>query len=840
MALFFATGLFATARPTVDSTCTFGMWAWNQPGGGAILYPTIPDNDTLNISSVLWNTGATTRTIFVSQSGTYCVTVTFVDGCSSSNCINYQTTTSNPCSAAIFTEPDSITGLVDYDAVATGIPPFSYLWSNGNTTPSTQIGIGTGPVTLTITDATGCVATDSIWVNYTCDAHIVNQNGTLFAYTSLPGNTTFLWNNGTTGPYLPVTSSGHYCVTITNTVFGCAAATCYDTTITVIPTNCNMSVGLKVDPTGEITKMLAVPTGGDAPYQYKWDCATCGFVDNVQDLYFTTYSLPYEVTVTDARGCTAVSSSFTDGNCTTTMQYHVSEDDLMYVDIKSHGQGFVSLNLSNNYFMGATYGLNHHTGILTGSEFCAMITDEAGCVQNTCIEIPDFATDLYLQPDGTVRASVVGDGPFTFIWSDPSLSGQVVTPPANGAPLCVAVVNANGDTARACLNVPLRRYVQVQQELLAGDGVRLYPLETHPRQTVGYLWSNGATNRDIYVSASGTYCVTVTYDDGAQVSSCTELVAGASIDMRMFFATPGLVDQKFGDLWLIEYNPDQGGILTAIDTVPFVERIGRFENVPKGTYLLKGSLSPNSTLFADNMPTYWPDDLFWNEAQSMTIDNIFEHQFARIFVRQGQNPGGPGFIGGLVSEGANLHAGSGADFGNASGQGLAGVSILLTTPDGTPIAHIVTNAIGQFQFPDLAYGTYHVWIDLPGIAPVFAEITLSAENPSINNLSIKVDDDSASMSTATLDLQTQKALSIQISPNPATDMFNINLEAFKGQEVRLSVSNMNGELFLEQHWQNADSKPVQVNTISWPAGSYIIYAQSENGQKAIGKVVVTR
>jgi hypothetical protein len=89
-------------------------------------------------SNIIWNTGETTQTISVSQSGNYFVVFTAANGCTSSS-IPVTVIVDLPPVAPVL--PPSITqcgGSVTLDAGSLG-GSTSYLWSNGATTSSITV-----------------------------------------------------------------------------------------------------------------------------------------------------------------------------------------------------------------------------------------------------------------------------------------------------------------------------------------------------------------------------------------------------------------------------------------------------------------------------------------------------------------------------------------------------------------------------------------------------------------------------------------------------------------------------------------------------------------------------
>ncbi len=107
----------------------------------------------------MWSNGAQTKDIGNLSAGTYCVTVTDVNGCTATTCATITEPpplTINP----VITYTNCSSASVAIDVVG-GTPPFTYLWNTGISTP---LGIfqSSGNYSFTVTDANGCTATTNI------------------------------------------------------------------------------------------------------------------------------------------------------------------------------------------------------------------------------------------------------------------------------------------------------------------------------------------------------------------------------------------------------------------------------------------------------------------------------------------------------------------------------------------------------------------------------------------------------------------------------------------------------------------------------------------------------
>ncbi|MBW8050207.1 MAG: PKD domain-containing protein [Cytophagales bacterium] len=153
-----------------------------------------PDSVTLTSSpanSYLWSTGDTTQSIIVNTSGTFSV----VDA---SGCLaNSEAVTIIVIVAPMVNAGDDQTVYIGYtpqecailSAVASGgDPPYSYLWSNGETTQDiTVCPTITTTYTIAVSDTTGCSSSDDVTVNVV-DVRCGNtQNKVLICHLP-PGN----------------------------------------------------------------------------------------------------------------------------------------------------------------------------------------------------------------------------------------------------------------------------------------------------------------------------------------------------------------------------------------------------------------------------------------------------------------------------------------------------------------------------------------------------------------------------------------------------------------------------------------------------------------------------
>lgn len=110
-----------------------------------------------------------------------------------------------------------------------GLPPYSYLWDNGETTAAAT-GLAPGLHTVTITDDKGCEVTSSATIGFDNPSPtlafvadtISLASEIVTTFTAPSGFASYMWSDGSTDSTVTITSTGLYSLTVTNAE-GCEA-----------------------------------------------------------------------------------------------------------------------------------------------------------------------------------------------------------------------------------------------------------------------------------------------------------------------------------------------------------------------------------------------------------------------------------------------------------------------------------------------------------------------------------------------------------------------------------------------------------------------------------------
>ena len=388
------------------------------------------------------------------------------------------------------------TGMLTVSLLGTGTPPYSFEWSNGETTQTID-DLPAGYYGITVTDANDCE--DSFGINLTePDPMVVkglvtdvgcNGSGGSINLTVVMGGEapfTYLWNDGVTTEDRTNLSAGEYCVTVTDND-GCEKERCFTvgmTSITVGVASVDNVSFCSDDDGGLCNGAIDINVSGDGPFSYEWSGPN-GFSATTQDISSLCPG-NYVVTVTGANGCTKTRS--VNICCCSTFNepgQPPSSNDCFGGDppqsLSLTGTVTPPTNGNNGSInitvTGGTYpryydwsgpgGYSANTqdiSNLSPGNYCVTVTD--GCSSKTkCFEVVECdesslsvngSTNRICQgvTTGSVTINVSGgNSPYSIIWNNGSTS-QNLTGLTSGGNYCVTVTDASGCEVTGCYNVP--------------------------------------------------------------------------------------------------------------------------------------------------------------------------------------------------------------------------------------------------------------------------------------------------------------------------------------------------------------------------------------------------
>lgn len=487
----------------------------------------------------LWSTGAATPNISNLAAGIYSLTVTEANGCE----VVKVFPVSQPAelvATATGSGPDCAgtpTGSASVSA-AGGTPPYTYLWSNGATSPMIS-NLMAGAYSVTVTDANQCtdVASVTLTAPQPLNVNLLTQDVLCFgeangsASASVSGGTppyTYAWSNGGSGASIGNLTAGSYSLTVTD-VNGCS-----ETLSFIIDESPELAVVLNItnifcDPagTGSIT---ANSSGGTPPYTFEWSNGATGM--SITGLAAGTYT----VTVTDLNECEAIVSG-------TVQQF----PGLMLTPIATSPDCFGDTNGAAAVVVsGGTMPFSYlwNTGStdpellnIPAGTYMVTVTDAAGCSGTATVGVaqPEALVAQVIASNvtnvncnglsnGQATVSVSGGTPpYSYLWSNGATTATAGN--LSAGTYSVTVTDANGceDTAMVTITEPPALSVTATATTSGTcsnttDGA-VSVSASGGTPPYSYHWSNGATGTSISNLPAGAYSVTVTDAHGCTGTS---------------------------------------------------------------------------------------------------------------------------------------------------------------------------------------------------------------------------------------------------------------------------------------------------------------------------------
>jgi len=320
-----------------------------------------------------------------------------------------------------------------------GNMPYSYFWSNGQTTSTATGLIANSIYNVSVTDMDGCVSYSGAYMLSTVSVNaftsVTNANcddldGAITAIGSGgTGPYTYLWNTFATTPTITNLPSGNYVVTVTDAQ-GCLG-TSYPNVASISPVNVNYSVTPSqcLGATGTITPNV---TGGTPPYNYQWFSSPVQTTPIASGLAAGLYNF----VITDSQGCIRTGTA------------SVSQNTNLYMTMNSTAN--LCLNNDGTAEMISSGGVTPYTFSWSSGQSTATIsgmpsanvygtvTDADGCFMTNCVHIPyisnlnmmvvpQIASCVYTA-DGSASVNIIsGSAPYQYDWSTgattPTISG---------------------------------------------------------------------------------------------------------------------------------------------------------------------------------------------------------------------------------------------------------------------------------------------------------------------------------------------------------------------------------------------------------------------------------
>ncbi|MBL7828684.1 MAG: T9SS type A sorting domain-containing protein [Saprospiraceae bacterium] len=467
-----------------------------------------------------------------------------------------------------------------------GVPPFTYQWSNGETSISIR-NIPKGVYEATLTDATGATVAHTFYLNSealdlrktaSLPAGGCNVNSGALSIEVIGGIAPYniAWSNGQTGASIQNLAAGDYNVTITDAA-GCSAQSVF-TVNSITPGSYYPSADITV-----IEKPnCAVPTAGELkaqmfysgypPYTYQWsNGANTQHIDNLAEG-------AYSVTITDALGCSSVYEDFTlnkkligtgnvvcDGSTTGTATAQLVNGTAPVTYLWSNGQTGPSLN-----------NLANGTYFVTATDANGCSATEPVTVRIPYLTFNDYSQKCFSGNEGQGYVWVNYDQGLTFQWDNGvntfwnsslsagqhsvtvttelgcTLTGQMQIAPPIAPPITIATTTTAADCSQSLsggINVTINGGLQPYNFYAYGPGGTIADDPSDLQQVQGGTYY-------LYVSSLSAYCntsVEVTVPD--QSGFEPEILSNYQVDCSTGFGSAAIIN---ADVPNVQYQWSHG------------------------------------------------------------------------------------------------------------------------------------------------------------------------------------------------------------------------------------------------------------------------------------------
>ncbi len=405
----------ATATAVTANGANDGSAASNPSGG-------------IGNFTFVWSNGMTTPMINNLTPGSYTVTISDVNNCSSS-----QTVIVNDigCAIAISTTATNLLCFGDNNGMANvsvniGAAPFTYLWSNGETT-ETISNLVAGSYTVTVTDNDNCPVSETVTISQPdllelsesvqsvlqLDCFENNNGVAAIEATGGAGGNTFNWSNGMTGNPISNLPAGTFTGTVTD------ANGCFETiNFTITQPDELITSITSTDETAANSNdgtATASPTGGIGTFNFLW--SNGAMTASISNLAPGTYT----VTTTDANNCESI--EFVEVNafgCSLTAT--ISTTNATCSDA-TDGAATVTPSGGQNFTYAWSSGGNLATEInLLPGTYTVTINDASNCtlIETVTIQVVDnilptaisqnISVDLDASGNATITPFMIDDG----------------------------------------------------------------------------------------------------------------------------------------------------------------------------------------------------------------------------------------------------------------------------------------------------------------------------------------------------------------------------------------------------------------------------------------------
>ncbi len=559
-----------------------------------------------------WNGLYNTKNIANLDSGKYTLTVIDSNLCTFIDTIRVNRITSVSATLTRISSKCSNANGSIITTVSNGLPPYRYLWNNGDTTAN-LVNIKSGLYNLTITDAANCsfitsgIITDSsgpIVVHTNILATCGLNNGSILSNVSgMNPPFTYFWNNvqgskDTTGInggifiFKVIDSKGCIKIDTTNRT----TINPLSNTFKYINANCNLLNG----------RVKSNVTGGQMPYSYSWSNGAS--LDSIRNLAPNKYS----ITISDAVGCLFYDSITITQTGVPSIAFNVTPSTCTNANGKIKttilgGQAPYKYlwNTGGNKDSLINVAANNYTLTVTDSNNCAVASiATVSTTGMTSINMLKFDPACQASNGSITATPIGGQSPYTYLWNTGATSNAISN--LNPGTYSVTVTDASGCTLSNTISIinqasPIVSFSATGLPFCGQNNGYILSGISGGKAPFSYLWNTGSTAANIFNIDSGNYRLIVTDSNG-----CKDTVTGFLNRTSNVVVNTVIKKSSCGNANGSVKAIVSGGIPPYTYTWNTGSSIDSIKNLISGTYLLTvndGNLcSKNLSVLVEDIP----------------------------------------------------------------------------------------------------------------------------------------------------------------------------------------------------------------------------------------------
>lgn len=272
-------------------------------------------------------------------------------------------------------------------------------------------------------------------------------------------------------------------------------------------------------------------------------------------------------------------------------------------------------------------------------------------------------------------------------------------------------------------------------------------------------------------------------------------------------------------LWLIVMDSAQN-TLTAVDSAVITGggniAAYAFQNKAAGSYRVKAAVVSGTTGASSFVPTYAPSTAYWSSA-NVIIHTGGTSSNNNIQMITGTWTGGPGFVGGNISQGAN----------KGTTGGVAGMLVMLRNAQNDVIRFTYTDGNGDYSFGNIAAGTYNVYPEAINYSTIPSAALNVASGP-YNISGVDFTQNATQIHPGTTSVQTASKDMFRLYPNPSHGLVTINWSSDVSGKANIQVADITGRIVFTT--EAATSSVTKLDLSALGSGVYFIKIATDKAQ----------